>query len=200
MDDAVDFDKLVGSNIQRYRAAKGMSQSDLAEQLSAWSGEHVHQQTIQKIEKGTRALRYTEAVPLCALLDVELQDLAVGEPEAKLAAAAMRDRQKIEEMQQELIEFADRLAPMLVDQAMSAMRLRDSTLSEDTLKLLEASSTHALGINWGRDLNNALLTALRKDPYLAEIRPEIAAPTYTEILRRLADAPFIRPRSDDSET
>jgi transcriptional regulator with XRE-family HTH domain len=77
-----ELDEVVGANVQRYRTAKEMSQAELAAGMSREGGEHIHQQTIQKIEKGTRPLKYAEAVVLCRVLGMELDDLAHGDANA----------------------------------------------------------------------------------------------------------------------
>ncbi len=134
------------------------------------------------------------------MLSIELEDLAAGEAEAKIAAAALRDNQQIEGMQEELRNFAERLAPMLVYVALSESRLKGSELTKATIERLEAASARVLGINWGRDLNNELLMALRSHPYLADIKPELAAPTYGEILKRVSQLPIVWPHIDESDT
>ena len=86
-----DMDKHVGSNVQRFRVARGMSQSDLAEAMSQ-GGERVHQQTILKIEKGTRPLKYAEAARLSDVLQVPMSAFMEApvraESEAKLLTLA----------------------------------------------------------------------------------------------------------------
>lgn len=74
------FDELMGANIQRYRTAAGLSQAELAETLSE-SGEQMHQQTIQKIEKGARPLRLSEALRIAGVLGVSIEVLARPTPE-----------------------------------------------------------------------------------------------------------------------
>ncbi len=70
------MDRLIGGNVQQFRNAKKMSQAQLADAMTARTGQQVAQQTILKIEKGTRPLRYSEAVAVAEALDVPLGALA----------------------------------------------------------------------------------------------------------------------------
>ena len=67
---STDFNKKVGSNIRTYRRAFGMSQSDLAHEL-AMRGIPFQQQTILKVEKGSRPLRFEEAEAIARILGVK---------------------------------------------------------------------------------------------------------------------------------
>lgn len=71
-----DVDRLIGGNVQQFRNAKKMSQAQLADAMTAKTGQQVAQQTILKIEKGTRPLRYSEAVAMAEALDVPLSALS----------------------------------------------------------------------------------------------------------------------------
>jgi len=81
-------DELVGANIRQLRIAAGLSQGQLASKL----GESYRQQTLLKIEKGSRPLRLTEAAVLAQVLDTTV-DALLNPPadtavELKLYAAA----------------------------------------------------------------------------------------------------------------
>lgn len=56
----MDFDRLAGEIVTYLRTSAGLSQADLAARL-AEAGLAMHQQTVAKIEKGTRPLRLQEA-------------------------------------------------------------------------------------------------------------------------------------------
>lgn len=88
-----DADKVIGENVQRFRTAKGLSQAQLAEALN------VAQQTILKIEKGTRPLRYTEAAAIAQTLDIPLDALApdrlIAQERAGIDSHSVRTREDL---------------------------------------------------------------------------------------------------------
>ena len=72
MEDADNFDVMVGKNVQVLRESIGISQSKLADAVSGQGPSSLHQQTIVKIEKGTRPLKLSEAVELAWALDTKV--------------------------------------------------------------------------------------------------------------------------------
>ena len=72
MEDADNFDEMVGKNVQVLRESIGISQTKLAEAVSSQGRSSLHQQTIVKIEKGTRPLKLSEAVELAWALDTKV--------------------------------------------------------------------------------------------------------------------------------
>jgi transcriptional regulator with XRE-family HTH domain len=62
-------DAQVGAAIRRVRTAAGMSQQELASAVGTWAP------TIGKLEAGTRPLRFTEAVALCAVFGISVNQL-----------------------------------------------------------------------------------------------------------------------------
>lgn len=69
-----DFNGAVGQNLQLLRKAAGLSQADLAEHLSA-RGYPFAQQTVLKVEKGTRPLKLDEAAQIADVVGVTISDL-----------------------------------------------------------------------------------------------------------------------------
>lgn len=67
-------DENVGSAVATYRALEGLSQSDLAKRLQE-RGIPLAQQTVAKIEAGTRPLKLTEAAEIAEALRVTVPDL-----------------------------------------------------------------------------------------------------------------------------
>ena len=55
-----DFDVIAGHTLKLARHSAGLSQDDLAQALAAF-GFPMHQQTILKIEKGSRPIKLAEA-------------------------------------------------------------------------------------------------------------------------------------------
>ncbi len=73
MEDADNFDEMVGKNVQVLRESIGISQAKLADAVSSQGRSSLHQQTIVKIEKGTRPLKLSEAVELAWALDTKVE-------------------------------------------------------------------------------------------------------------------------------
>jgi transcriptional regulator with XRE-family HTH domain len=82
-------DKAIGERIQKLRKARDLSQAELAESVERLLGSPFHQQTILKIEKGARSLKYVEAMQFARVLGVPLDDLgAVDGASGELLAMA----------------------------------------------------------------------------------------------------------------
>lgn len=72
-----DVDREIGRNIRRVREDAGISQAELAKRLNDLGATGFYPQTITKIEKGDRALKFSEAVTVAGALNV---DLSILEP------------------------------------------------------------------------------------------------------------------------
>lgn len=72
------FNHVVGRNIAAARKARGWSQGDLAAMLGL-RGLSFQQQTVLKVEKGSRPLRFEEAVQIADLLELDVNDLVRDE-------------------------------------------------------------------------------------------------------------------------
>jgi transcriptional regulator with XRE-family HTH domain len=68
-------DNQVGSNVKRIREALGMSQAEVAEEMTQEGCPGFYPQTILKVEKGTRSLKLTEADTLARVLKVQVSEL-----------------------------------------------------------------------------------------------------------------------------
>jgi transcriptional regulator with XRE-family HTH domain len=206
-DENNDVDKRVGANVARYRTAKGMSQADLAADLATLGGIHVHQQTIAKIEKGTRSLKFMEGVMIAELLTVDVDDLSVGHNEAIQAAAQLETLEDIRRIGEELDDIGERLAYHLLRLAVGLGIDRTKQQADDETRApagesagwIESQALDLLKRNWGRELNVRVELAMRRQPYLAEIRSEFAAPTYGEVLKRVSESPIIGTEYDATE-
>lgn len=62
------------ANIRRARAALGVSQTELARRVTSRGVSGFHQQTVQRIESGTRPVRLNEAVVIADSLALNLYD------------------------------------------------------------------------------------------------------------------------------
>lgn len=100
------FDEQVGESVRRLRLAKDWSQSELAEKLSAL-GVSVQQQTILKIEKGTRPLKFDEACIFADLFGVSVGQLSQAEgAESEALAEVLRSNRDLQaaRTERELLE------------------------------------------------------------------------------------------------
>jgi transcriptional regulator with XRE-family HTH domain len=176
----------VGSNVRAYRTARGMSQAELASAISD-DGEHIHQQTIQKIEKGARPLKYTEALRICRALTVPVAALSEGPKHAATTTALLKRVGGLSDMAGELHQFARRLAPSLVDLAYAVGLVRVADQEDQPALFVFENAQSFLEYNWGKDLNRYLLDSIRIHPDLAELNPDLEAPTYAEVLKRVSE-------------
>jgi transcriptional regulator with XRE-family HTH domain len=91
----VDFDERVGANIRRIREAKGFSQADLADELGRRGGLNWPQQTIARVEAGTRPLKFSEAIVIAETLEVDLGRLSEYFANEEIAAIATEILQRM---------------------------------------------------------------------------------------------------------
>ncbi|PQP38801.1 helix-turn-helix domain-containing protein [Mycolicibacterium austroafricanum] len=194
------FDQLVGANIRTYRTAIGMSQLELAEALGRLLGERVHQQTVQKIEKGTRPLRYSEARAVAKVLGVHDYMLVAGRDNRSARGLLLQLNNELQRHRTALDKFAADLAPHLVDLALVMAALDQEPPSDEKGEVLDLGPLKAyaeiwLATNWGRNLNREIMSALRKQQYLTDLREEFEGDSYGEVLERVrsAELPPIHP-------
>ena len=177
------FDEVVGANIRRYRTARGMSQADLAEAMD------VHQQTIQKIEKGVRPLRYSEAIAIARVLEIPSYMLLDGHRTGAANSALLSVTSQLDRQREALTELAAGLGNQLVDLALIIAAIDQSWTDEDDegkrAAQMKAVGGTWLSFNWGKHLNRGIMTALHRHSYLSDIRTEFESPTYLEVLQKL---------------
>lgn len=70
-----EFNQLVGRNIATFRQAKGWTQTELVERMRVVEPLGWHQQTVGKVESGSRPLKFSEAMDLAKVLDIEVGEL-----------------------------------------------------------------------------------------------------------------------------
>jgi len=99
----LETNRMIGERLKQVRLQRGLSQAGLAEQSGVFQ-----QQTILKIEKGTRPLRLDEAIRLAQVLGVTVNDLLTSEDRADLLmqlvhadAEAHRIEDRLAEIEQE---------------------------------------------------------------------------------------------------
>jgi len=71
----VTKDEVVGRNVRAFREARGLSQAQVAEAAVNAGIPGFHPQTVLKVEKGTRALKFVEALTLAHILGVPTDHL-----------------------------------------------------------------------------------------------------------------------------
>jgi transcriptional regulator with XRE-family HTH domain len=180
-----DFDEIVGQNVQRFRTAARMTQADLAAALSA-EGDLFHQQTVQKIEKGLRPLKYGEAIRICNVLEVSPTQLADRGVRATSNANFREAIAALETIRAELESTAERLAPALVDVAFLIGGRNCGNPNEQPDEYLAEEAEGLVKTNWGKGFNQSIGEALRERLTLLIGVSELAdAPTYVEILQNL---------------
>jgi transcriptional regulator with XRE-family HTH domain len=81
----------------RTRRGRSWSQTELAQRLSAGGGLPFHQQTIQRIESGSRPLRLNEAVVIARVLDLGDLETAITPPTPEGARSLMATSLKLSE-------------------------------------------------------------------------------------------------------
>lgn len=82
-------DSTVGINVRKLREARGLSQAELASEMTKRGLPGFHPQTITKIEKGVRSVKLVEGVPLADILGAEAGDL-LKTSEAAVSSAAFQ--------------------------------------------------------------------------------------------------------------
>ncbi|WP_255801419.1 helix-turn-helix transcriptional regulator [Mycobacteroides abscessus] len=184
-DEESAFDKLVGSNVQKYRKAKGLSQADLAAAIST-PNEGVHQQTILKIEKGARPLKLSEAEKIAHALKISTRHLSDVPRRADVNARYIAVHAQLASISGELSEIAERLAPLLVNLAVSLASEATSPEEDRPSSYLIDHAQSWLEVNWGKGLNISLLEEIRETYPLTAPNPEFDANTYADVLRNLA--------------
>lgn len=168
---------MIGTNLASLRAARGLSQGELADQVG------VAQQTIAKIEKGSRPLRYVEAILICGVLKVPIAALAAQDVASSAALLALTTN--VWTISKSIDESAKRLAEALVQLGHEVAAIR-SGVHDQPAQFEYDRAVGYLETDWGRNLNESLTEAVRLDKLLAHVEG-IDGPTYREILSNLSD-------------
>jgi transcriptional regulator with XRE-family HTH domain len=85
----ITFNQRVGANLQHLRKAAGKSQADLAHELTI-GGFPFTQQTLVRVESGSRPLKFEEAIAISELLGINPAALHEQYSEGQAAAASIR--------------------------------------------------------------------------------------------------------------
>lgn len=156
---ADDFDVKVGKNVRACREAAGMSQTDLAEALSRATGEPMYQQTVLKIEKGTRPLKFAEAQHIANVFKVPVTALTEqSAPEADVYLTS-----KITDVMLrhgDLDMTAYKLGEALVNLALAVGANKGTHDHDQASPGLVADAETVLGTQWGENFSKSLLSAI----------------------------------------
>lgn len=183
-DDALDnFDTLVGVNVQHYRSALGMSQAELAARLSE-SGERIHQQTILKIEKGARPLKFSEAIRVAHEFGIPVTRLLGSDSDAKTNADFISQAGKLDRTAQLLEEVAQSLADELVFSTVLIGRINDPEKAKPADQYRARLAAY-LVIDWGAIFDINLEKAIVDHGYVRSVLPEFEGDSYRDVLDRL---------------
>jgi len=182
-DQPTDRLAVVRWNIARHRKAAGMSQADVAEKMTEY-GVKWFAQTVQKVENGTRTLRFDEAVYLARTLGIELGQLldqpadAVAEKVASDFADA-RDRMRAAvtdylRIQERLAILTDRVGDLGYE-AVSDILARDPM--GETNDLLRASIESQYGQPGTMPDDFAEIDGLTENSLMNTYEPEVYGPS-----------------------
>ena len=153
--------------MQKYRTASGLSQAELASKLSADGGEHVHQQTIQKIEKGTRPLKFAEAVRIATVLKVPLAAFDQRPRSVTADAQLLGLTIRLIDLDTLLKDLASDLAHVLINLAFSVARDRVSEPEDRASSMRLETAEGWIATEWGERFSSYLLEAIIKDDLVA---------------------------------
>lgn len=190
---AVD-DARIGTNLAALRASVGVSQGELANQIG------VAQQTIAKIEKGTRPLKYAEAVAISEALKTPISALADKQDGVAITAVLLQAMHRITSVESWLEARASSIARNLFT---IAVRLNAVTLGRrdqpDEWEGIHERATAYLETDWGSEFNEKVLHALRSRCFDIGVLPDVDDASYQAILRNLANTDFAAASSLDQE-
>lgn len=191
VEERADEDLKIGANVARMRAARSLSQAELAERIG------VAQQTVAKIEKGTRSLKFMEARRICIALELPMALLEQEDGRASNSAQLIAHSTEMNSLSKELHEFAKRLAPALTQLAFTVSHMHDIDEYDRPAQSDLDRAASWLEVNWGEDLNDQIARALPTDDEIESINKDVDAQTYGEALARIAR---LKVEIHDSET
>ncbi|OBG69246.1 hypothetical protein A9X05_05280 [Mycobacterium sp. E3298] len=122
-----------GARVRDLRKAKGLSQEDLARDLS-FSGRSYHQTTIAKLESGSRPTSVEELYLLALVLDVEVADFFGPDPEMEI-------RRQIAECASEFLRLSNELKAISMQREM--LQARQAEVAEKLDRLLPPEQRQA---------------------------------------------------------
>jgi transcriptional regulator with XRE-family HTH domain len=152
------MDDQVGRNVKQLREALGMSQAEVAEGMTKDGCAGFYPQTILKVEKGTRSLKFTEADSLARVLKVPMSTLLdPGSPEAWAGF-------KVARMFRDLYQMETRLQDAQRDADLGHLRVQELTnaLAAARTEAMQAMEAYVKTYpDAARDLEDQVGTAMR---------------------------------------
>ncbi|WP_402371426.1 helix-turn-helix domain-containing protein [Isoptericola rhizosphaerae] len=94
----------LGQNVRRLREAAGLSQAHVADAMAEAGIEGFYPQTVLKVEKGTRALKFVEGLELARVLGVEPQHLYSPAPQTAVLAGLRAGTRMVERRRQRYLQ------------------------------------------------------------------------------------------------
>src|SRR6476660_3834677 len=91
------FDARVGSRVRQLRKAAGVTQTELADQLTKL-GLSFHQPKLVQVEQGRRSLKFEEAQAIAQILGVDVSLLIYGAEDAAVAAVQEQRQDALREI------------------------------------------------------------------------------------------------------
>jgi transcriptional regulator with XRE-family HTH domain len=123
---SIDFNQRVGANVRRHREAKGLSQSELSQEMKLLGHKSWVQQTVPRVERGSQPLKLEEACDIAKILDIDLPALtdtfASNETIAASATEIMQIRASIARTREKQRKFEEDMEQWIVQ---AAQKLRD---------------------------------------------------------------------------
>jgi transcriptional regulator with XRE-family HTH domain len=193
-DDADAGEAHIGASVARYRVARGLSQAQLAQAIG------VHQQTIAKIEKGTRPLRFSEATSIAGVLQVNVSVFNERPERAQAEAEAIRVKHQVTSIRRSLTNTATEVAHGLVcaavELAVDRARPPHHRIPGTLVTALETEIQLADGLqsSFGSELK-VVVRRILEEQYEVQlpritVDPDEHSPTIGEMLMMLADKPL----------
>lgn len=113
-------------NMVAYREARGMTQKDLVAALQSQGWTSVYQNTISRIEKGDRPVRYGEALAIARVFEVSVEKFTLTPTESRLAIELATVRQRYTDVAVELARLEDMQQARRRDQDSLRVALRSA--------------------------------------------------------------------------
>lgn len=178
-------DARIGKNLAALRVSAGLSQGELAEKIG------VAQQTVAKMEKGTRPLKYGEAVAISECLKTPLSALADTEGGVDSTAVMLTAMQQMNIIESSLERRSDAMARYLwtIAVRLNAIQLGRRSQPRDWETILERAMAY-LETDWGSEFNDKLKHAVRSRCFDMGILAVVDDVSYQAILTNIASTDF----------
>ncbi|MDV8021997.1 helix-turn-helix transcriptional regulator [Rhodococcus sp. IEGM 1330] len=174
-------DESIGARIQDLRTQLQMSQADVANYVARLMGSPFHQQTILKIEKGTRSLKFLEATYIARALGVTLEELGGAQGESR--ELFMKSELRARMVDHAFVTAEEALLALAREFEYTWEMLERTTpehaqgISEEDVKVAQENLKRALSLTFA-DFERLISVGFMSR--LAKIREELAGDAETE--------------------